>query len=240
MNRDVELVFGKTGMGKTFWTRSRLRTMSRALIMDPQGEYRAAESFEDVGRIAERLQRERHVFRFSTSNVEEFDLLCDCAMAVGRVWLIVEEAQRVLPEGSGKPPRSFTDVIYRGRHPEVSLLVVSQRPTTVHISARSQWSRIVTFNQTERNDTAWIQSVSGFDVDPTTLRRGEYFDITSAGWRKGKLDLPAPGRISSEGRTYNGANTEKGELDEPHQNRSRDDGYRSADGIRDEPDQLHA
>lgn len=189
MNRDVVLVFGKTGMGKSLWTKRHVARLPRLLVCDPQAEYASTLYCDDVGGLIARLQKMPRAFRLSTPDVEQFGLLSEAAMTVGRCWLVVDEAQRVLPPHTDLPAE-FQDVVYRGRHPEVSLLVVAQRPTTVHLTARSQWNRIVTFCQTEKADTNWIRQVSGFDVEPRELGKFEYYDIAATGYERRKLDPP--------------------------------------------------
>lgn len=189
MNRDVTLVFGQTGMGKSLFTKRVTASFPRLLVCDPQGEYVSTLQCDDVGVLIARLQQMPRAFRLSTPDVEQFPLLCETAMTVGRCWLVIDEAQRVVPPFA-QLSAEFQDVVYRGRHPEVSFLLVAQRPTTVHLTARSQWNRIVTFRQTEKADTNWIRNVSGFDVEPRDLSRFEYFDITPQGFVLRKLDPP--------------------------------------------------
>ena len=186
-DRDIILVYGKTGMGKTCWTRTFLRSLPRVFVMDPIVEYEGL-LFGDLGDMIEHVIR-YPTFRARTEFVDDFPMLCSVALAAGRCWLVVEEAQRVLPASRRELPASFQDIVYRGRHKQISLLMVSQRPSTVHIAARSQWTRIITFNQTETADLAWLESVSGFELDPQGLRPFEYYDIAPSGCQKKLLDM---------------------------------------------------
>jgi len=186
LERDIILVYGMTGMGKTRWTRSFLKSQSRVFVMDTQVEHDGI-LFNDLGDMIEHVMTYR-TFRVRTEFVPDFDMLCKIAYAAGRCWLVIEETQRILPASRMEPPAAFLDIIYRGRHKQVNVLMVSQRPSTVHIAARSQWTRIITFRQTEPADVAWITNVSGFDVNPLTLPQSHYFDITPNGWQKKILD----------------------------------------------------
>lgn len=185
-DREITLVFGQTGQGKTAWTRRYLRAIRRAIIFDPMDEYEGI-PFDSLEPMIEHIQR-HGIFRVRWRWVESFSFLASVALAAGRCLLVVEEAQRVIPPGPVLP-KEFEDVIYRGRHPEVSYLLVSQRPTTVHIAARSQWDRIVTFRQTEVADTRWLRNVSGFNLPFEELQRLEYFELTPHGSEKKALDF---------------------------------------------------
>jgi len=187
LERDIILVYGMTGMGKSRWTRAFLRSQSRVFIMDTQVEHEGL-LFDDLGDMIDHVMRYK-AFRCRTEYVPDFPLLCSVAFAAGRCWLVVEEAQRVLPASRKELPASFEDLVYRGRHKQVNLILVSQRPSTVHIAARSQWSRIITFKQTEPADVAWITSVSGVrDINPLTLPQSVYYDIRPDHCEKKVLD----------------------------------------------------
>jgi len=176
-----------TGMGKTWYTRAMLRSMHRAVIMDPQDEYREFERIDDIGALLESMARP--VFRVTHAEPGNFPWLCRGARSAGRCWIIIEEAQLIMPANE-RPPSEFLDVIYRGRHQEVSVALVAQRPTTVNIAARSQWSHLITFKQMERADVQWLESVVGFSLPVQELQRGEYLHVTGGNVRRKVLQLP--------------------------------------------------
>lgn len=190
--REITLVFGKTGMGKTTFVRELLLSIPRAIILDPLGEFDGPE-FDDLTEMIDYLEANwSKGFTVRTSDVSSLNVLSSIAMQAGDLTLMVEEAQRAIPSLSKLPPM-FEDVIYRGRHAgpmqdkNVNVLLVAQRPTTIHIAPRSQWSRIVSFNQTEENDVNWMRTASGFDVDEIRrLRVGEYLDIIPGEFSKKK------------------------------------------------------
>lgn len=186
-DRDVTLVFGQTRRGKTLWTLRYLRTVKRAIIFDPMDEYEGIR-FDSLEPMIEHIQR-HGIFRVRWPWVESFAFLPAIALAARRCTLVIEEAQRVIPPGP-MLPTAFEDVIYRGGHAEVSYLLVAQRPTTVHIAARSQWDRIITVRQTEVADTRWLRNVTGYNLPFEELRKLEYYEITPHGWDKKLLDLP--------------------------------------------------
>lgn len=188
LERDITLVYGMTGMGKTRWTRAYLDAIKRPriFVMDTQVEHSGI-LFDGLGGMIDHVLH-YPTFKVRTEYVDDFPMLCSIAYAAGHCCLVVEETQRVLPASYREPPSSFLDIVYRGRHRGVSLVMVSQRPSTVHIAARSQWNRIVCFRQTEPADVDWIESVAGVSIDPLSLPQSHYYEITPSGSQKKALD----------------------------------------------------
>ena len=188
--RDIIVVVGKTGMGKTRWTRAYLRTLHRIILVDPMAEHEGQE-FENTDAMIDHIMENR-VFRVRTEAIDDFPMVCSIAYAARRCCLVVEESQRVLPSGNKELPPSFTDIIYRGRHRRASLILISQRASTIHIAGRSQWTRLIIFNQTEPNDVAWLLNTTGFDLDPTTLPQGHYYDVNPGNFQLKQLSSDPP------------------------------------------------
>lgn len=188
--RDIVVVVGKTGMGKTQWVRQYIRALKRVIAQDPMQEYEGMVSFETIPELIDHVQ-EYPAFHVRYEYADQFEMLCKVAWAAQNVTLLIEEAQRVIPP-VGELPDIFTDLVYRGRHRRVSLILVAQRAHTIHIAVRSQFTGMVIFRQTERADVKWIQDVSGFDIDPSGLKPLEFYMV--------KPDEYAKGRISFEGR----------------------------------------
>ncbi len=185
--REIILVLGKTGMGKTRWTKRYLTGAHRLLILDPQLEYDGP-LFESVDGGADHEQlldylANHRAFRARVpyTTIQEFAFLCRIVYHVKRCTFVVDEAQRVLPESRSRLPRDFEHVLYRGRHARVTLVLIAQRASTVNIAPRSQWTRIISFRQTEPPDIKWIESQAGEALPLDTLNAGEYIEIRPSG-----------------------------------------------------------
>ena len=188
--RDIIVVVGKTGMGKTRWTRAYLKTQHRVILIDPMGEHAGVE-FENTDDMIDYI-KEYRVFRVRTENVSDFPMVCAIAYAARRCVLVVEESQRVLPAGNKELPSTFSDIVYRGRHRRVSLILISQRASTIHIAGRSQWTRLIIFNQTEPADVQWLLNTTGFDLDPANLPQSHYYDVRPGGFELKQLSNSTP------------------------------------------------
>jgi hypothetical protein len=77
----------------------------------------------------------------------------------GTSLVIVDEADRYLPTAQGKRDGLLEDLVLRGRHRGVSLLLCTQRPALVGYDVRSQANRIVIFRLTAEEDIKAIVSV---------------------------------------------------------------------------------
>jgi DNA helicase HerA-like ATPase len=180
-------------MGKTSWLKRYLKSVRRGLILDPVNEYDRVQKFDHLDVLIEHVLRYR-IFRVRTEWETDFPLLCATAKAAGNCTLVIDEAQRVVPP-RGDVPATFEDIVYRGRHRGVSLAIAAQRPSTVHLVARSQWSRLITFRQTEPNDVRWIEDTTGYSLPLTDLEPLTFYEITPTGIYRKHLTFGREGAI---------------------------------------------
>lgn len=188
LRREITLVFGQTGTGKSQFTKRIIKGSRRCIVIDPQDEYEAVHHADNEDELREYLEKNPKMFRVAYSDLRGFDYICDLVSLVPDTLLVVEESQRIVPPAK-KLPESFEDLIYRGRHSGTSIHLVAQRPTTVDIAVRSQFNRLVTFRQSEARDINWITDVTGYNLDEEIrgLAVMEYVEIGPAGWEKKKL-----------------------------------------------------
>ena len=198
--REISLVFGKTGMGKSNYIKGYLSSLKRVIILDPLDEYPAME-FTDPEEMLDYLEG-KETFCVKSCNILDLEVIGEIVDSMRDVTFIIEEAQRCLPASRQDLPDSLQRIIFLGRHFGRSLVIAAQRPSIVHIAARSQWTRIVTFNLTEVNDVRWLEGTSGYDVqgenDIRKLPIGDYFEITPGGFEKKHAPLFIPRRGKEE------------------------------------------
>ena len=200
--REITLVFGKTGMGKSNWIKVLLSELKRVIILDPLGEY-PGDEFEDTEDLFDNISGKEE-FLVKSSDVLELGTLSEISLAMKNTHLIVEEAQRCLPASNSPLPEGFKKLIFQGRHTGNSLIVAAQRPSIVNIAARSQWTRIISFNLTETADVTWIEQTTGYPIrSETDIRKltvGEHFEITPGSIEKKKGPEFKPRRGEEEKR----------------------------------------
>jgi hypothetical protein len=72
--------------------------------------------------------------------------------------LLIEEADRLpSPDASDV----YADMIRRGRHAGVNMILVAPRPVDFHIDVRSQATDIYSFFYIEPNDLKWLRGANG-------------------------------------------------------------------------------
>ena len=216
--REISLVVGKTGMGKSNYLKGYLQTLRRSIIIDPLDEYPGIE-FESIRDMIEYLEsidakNLKTEFCVKSCNVLDLEYLGEIVSdgdrkddpnAMRDIYFIIEEAQRCIPASGERLPESLKKIIFQGRHHQRHLIIAAQRPSLVNIMARSQWNRIVAFNLTESADVAWIANTSGFDIesddDIRKLPVGEYFEITPGSFERKNAPLYIPKRRKEEEKT---------------------------------------
>lgn len=164
--REVIIVLGRTGMGKSIWCRQFLKDKSRLFVYDPIMEINCSYlKTNQLITLAEIEKKESmRKFRVGTTNTDDVPLLTSCAYEYGNCWLSLEEASVVFNAGT-RSPDWIRDAIFLGRHRNMSMLVTAQRPTSIPVDLRSQASRIVCFSQHEKNDVGWLRNYFNDQVE---------------------------------------------------------------------------
>lgn len=158
-DRRVLGVMGRTGYGKSVWTRQYVAGEKRLFVYDPLASYDV--KYCDADELASMhdwgaFDRGRG-FRVGLHKPEDVDVLGSIAMLAGDCKLVLEECSTILE--SRKPlPVWARNIVFLGRHQGVDLVAVAQRAASIPIDMRSQLHRVVTFAQSERDDTQWLKS----------------------------------------------------------------------------------
>jgi len=162
MEREVTIVLGKSGQGKTTWVQQQIEQLDRVLVWDPKKQYRNIEFRPDLPDLINREKRPE-TFRYGTVFPEHAEDIGDAGMLAGNCTIVLEECTVCLDKKNILPDW-IRDPLFLGRERGVSIIAVSQRPASIPIFLRSQASRIVTFNQTEDDDVLWLKKLFGQDM----------------------------------------------------------------------------
>lgn len=181
--RDVILILGKTGSGKTTFARHLVRPLPRVFIVDADFREFGALSFDtfpDLTAYLEKKSPPGNFFRVSyTPYTNEYPLVFDLSRLVAPVHLVLEEADRF------DDPRyclEYEEVIARGRHSGVSIIALSRYPYALPSMLRREATRIIAFHHHEPSDLNWFSDVMGPDTEMLPdLREHEFLD-----WRPGQ------------------------------------------------------
>lgn len=187
--REIVIVLGRTGQGKSIWTRSFCRGFKRVFASDILQDFNA--SYVTANQLLELHDSQKLFnanFRIGTSDPDDLDLLGSMAFLYGRAWLVIEEAGFYFPAGS-RAPAWMREAAFLGRHRELSILITAQRPTSIPTDLRSQASRVICFNQLEKNDINWLDTYFGELMDEIgELEELECLDATAKEVTRYKID----------------------------------------------------
>jgi Helicase HerA, central domain len=192
--REVWFIFGRTGFGKSVFTRKLLvgeieskLPLDRVIVLDHNYEYGGVEcfSFPDVAREVNNRNGFRLVTRFldiptldpeTGINLRQthYEYIFKLAWECGRLCIVIEEAYRFL-EHAGN---ALIELIQNGRHMDISLVFVSPRIVDMTTDLRAQAHKIISFRQNLPNDLARLESM-GFDTEKVSkLEIGDYEVVT--------------------------------------------------------------
>jgi hypothetical protein len=181
--REIIIVLGKTGHGKSRWTWSYLDGQRRVFGYDPLHDAPDAlwmSGEELVSWYDSRVVSDdpRSSFRIFTDDEDSRDTFGHLAFLHGNCIFAVEEASLVFEQGE-KISGWAKSIVFVGRHRDVSLLVTAQRAASIPIALRSQATRIVSFAQHEGDDLKWLKGFYGDRIaELPMLPRLECLDST--------------------------------------------------------------
>lgn len=170
MQNLIVTVLGRKGSGKSTLVGEITREHRRVVILDYLGEYGAnvgARVHEGRRSSIAALVRWNRQARFCLSlRVEDYDDALDVlevAYEMRGYLLVVEEASWLCT--ASHMPRELARFVRFGRHRGISQLYVAQRPSMLHRDVTSQSDVIVSFNQHEERDVAYLAGILGDSAD---------------------------------------------------------------------------
>lgn len=181
--REVVLISGKSTMGKSCFADELLYNYNRVIILDPD--------LEHDGKLLFTLSNIRlhctsnPLYRVKTENVLIFENLCEFifeqAKPNQRILFCIEEITRLNLDARLDRFPQFKRIVFAGGHTGVDLYILAQRISSIPISLRSQYTKIITFCQTEPDDLKYFKSVSQDELmqEIPRLQPREYIEITS-------------------------------------------------------------
>jgi len=164
--KKIRLIFGKRGCGKTELARILTRICRRLLIYDTLGEYSKGVIIEDLQALKDFWGKVyRGKFRIIYQPVDpegDFDAVCRLVYECGELTFLVEELDRYSrPLALSRP---FKEIIQRGRHYDIELIGITQRPHGIDKLLTSQAKEMYIFNTTEPRDVDYFKDTIGYNV----------------------------------------------------------------------------
>jgi len=186
--KKIILIFGKRGSGKSYLANKLIENEQRLLIFDTLGEYTEGVVFEDYEKFAEfwRLIYQ-HPYRLIYRPLQpdrEIEQIAELVYAIGNICFVIEEIDCYCT--AYQISESFAHVVQRGRHKNITLIGITQRPYGIHRLLTSQAKEIYIFNTNEPRDREYLRTLLGQEIDGKLdgLKQYEYVK-----WRDGKEGL---------------------------------------------------
>lgn len=211
--REVIIVLGVTGSGKTTWTKKFTDGETRLLAYDIAHDFNVA--YMNAEELIEQNENPPETFRYGVWTPDDVETLIASAFVWGKCTLMLEELSTLYKTGE-KISGPIGEVVYLGRHQTVTLICIAQRATSIPIAIRSQASRIVTFRQQEDDD---VKSLVGKFGKERCARMTGLQDLHCMDWWKGEV---SEYKITHPGEKYEEEDTEPDDIESLESNVSPD------------------
>lgn len=158
---------GQRGSGKSYLAKSMLKNHNRYLIYDTLGEYEQGVFFDNLDKLKEFwLKVYQDNFRLiyqPTIPRADFDEVCDLVYTCGDMMFLVEEIDCFCSAQDISLP--FANITQRGRHRNITLIGVSQRPFGINRLVTSQAKEIYSFVHREPRDIEYLKFFIGSEAE---------------------------------------------------------------------------
>lgn len=108
----------------------------------------------------------------------DFDFICELVFACGDITFVVEEIDTFLSLSPAGLSHNFLNIVQRGRHRDIELIGITQRPYTMPAILRSQCKELYSFRKFEQRDIEWLRGIFGNRAEEIkTLEQYEYLSF---------------------------------------------------------------
>lgn len=172
----IRLVFGKRGSGKSVLARSLIHNQNRYLTYDTLGEYSDGVTICDLDTLRRFwLKVYQRNFRIVYQPLDpdvEFDAVCELVWECQDMTFLVEEIDQYCQQHRMSP--EMKNIVQRGRHRNIELIGVTQRPANIDRLLTSQTKEMYILSMTEPRDIAYFKDAIGGDVEEKIAALEQY------------------------------------------------------------------
>lgn len=186
--KKISLIFGKRGSGKSYLADKLIEKESRLVVFDTLSEYTGGVVFENREKFFDfwrsHYRRPYRLVYRPLNPDQEIEEIAGLVYAIGDITFVVEEIDCYCT--SFQISESFAHVIQRGRHKNITLIGITQRPYGIHRLLTSQAKEIYIFNTNEPRDRDYLKTLLGQDVENKLDQLKQYEYIF---WQDGQDEL---------------------------------------------------
>ena len=182
----VVLIIGKRGSGKSYLANKVLRDRSRLFVYDCMGDFNegvlfAYNQFAGLSRFWRSHYKGsfRLIYR-PLWPANQLELPAAMAWELGNMTFVIEEAAECCQPNQVKD--SVAKLVRMGRHRNIEVVAITQRPYELDIMFRSQAKVMLVFNTTEPRDREWLRKVIGPEIEAKLDQLGPYEHVK---WQDG-------------------------------------------------------
>lgn len=196
MKNEVILITGQRGQGKTTFIKNQIGVYNRVVLFDLLGEFTYYDTAFNLRDFFEMLSasKEENFFNLNYFNPktseEDFQVVCEAINRLHDIMFVVDEIDYFCSTHS--IPKQFDEIVKRGRHQGLNLIVATRRPHEIPVIIRSQVTSLITFKHIEPRDLEYLGSIIDLPVDEISkLKKFYYIKWTvDEGVLQGKVEKP--------------------------------------------------
>ena len=166
--RDVLLVLGKTGSGKSHLVKDIVSRLGKVIVFDPREEYHLGVVFTDANElidfVLDHWNAHAFVYVCRFGPIGEYRRAAELAFILGDCTVVMEEAELFLSSYDRDSTDPLNIIISQGRHKSVSVIAISRRPTEIPVRLRSDVDQTITFEMREPGCVDYLLEW-GFDLE---------------------------------------------------------------------------
>ena len=188
--KKIILIFGKRGSGKSYLAKKLIENEPRLVIFDTMSEYDNGVVFgpEEYRQFLELWGKTyRQNFRLIYCPIKpdaEIEMICELVYSLGNCCFLVEEIDCYC--SAYQISDNFAAIIQRGRHKNITLIGITQRPYGINRLLTSQAKEIYIFNTNEPRDREYLRTLLGQEIEAQFIELSQYEYIK---WQDGKEGL---------------------------------------------------
>jgi len=167
--KKIILIFGKRGSGKSYLAKKIIETEPRLVIFDTMSEYEngvvfGAETFDQCLGFWRRVYRQNFRIIYQPLNPDaEIERICQLVYNLGNCCFLVEEIDCYC--STHQISETFAAIVQRGRHKNITLVGITQRPYGIHRLLTRQAKEIYVFNTNEPRDREYLRILLGQEIE---------------------------------------------------------------------------